>query len=114
MLTITASFSINSLKRKDLSRKSDVNIIEGSAIFANNFSDFRIWLLEWWAVLGGLFLFQKLIIILIEFMERKNTILPTLAAAKPKSRMTRDKLKIEELLLNNTTNRITHQDYRSE
>lgn len=47
-------------------------------------------------------------------MERKNTLLPTLAASKSKSRMTRDKFKIEELLLNNTTNRMTHQDYRAD
>ena len=105
---------MNSPKLKVFSRESDVNIVGGKLKYIAHFSDFEYLATGTMRGFVGLFLFQKLIIILIEFMERKNTILPTLAASKPKSRITRDKLKIEELLLNNTTNRMTHQDYRCE
>lgn len=39
--------------------------------------------------------------------------LPTLGGAKSKSRLSRDRLKIEDLLLKNANNRNTHKDSRS-
>jgi hypothetical protein len=47
-------------------------------------------------------------------MDRKNKLLPTLAGGKSKSRLTKDKFKIEELLIKNSNSRNTHKDYRSE
>ena len=106
---------MNSPKLKVFSQESDVNIVGGKLKYIAHFSDFEY-------LATGTMRGVCRVILISEinyyshriFMERKNTILPTLAASKPKSRMTRDKLKIEELLLNNTTNRMTHQDYRCE
>jgi hypothetical protein len=47
-------------------------------------------------------------------MDRKSKLLPTLEASKSKTRLIKDKLKIEDLLMKNSTNRKTHKDYRND
>jgi hypothetical protein len=44
-------------------------------------------------------------------MQSKNKKLPALSS-KVKSTVQRDRLKIEEMLLDNAKNRLTHKDYR--